>query len=84
MTVEANPNFCRKFLYFLLIIKVQIAELPASAASALTCGSIETAAQPLTILFLFIINVTGALPPYPYELFEKSSTKNFCSPSAQS
>ena len=48
---------------------------------ALTCGSIKIAYKSLSFLFSFL-SVTGALPPYPHELFEKSSTKNFCSPSA--
>ena len=47
-----------------------------SCAHALPCECIETAVSPYHISFLFVY-FTGALPPYPYELFEKSSTKNF-------
>ena len=41
-----------------------------SCAHALPCECIETAVSPDHISFLFVY-FTGALPPYPYELFEK-------------
>lgn len=34
------------------------------------------------LIYILLFCVTGALPPYLHELFEKSSTKNFCLPPA--
>jgi len=33
--------------------------------------------QSQSIYIMFLLGVTGALPPYPHELFVKSSCKNF-------
>ena len=43
---------------------------------ALTCGSLWPTSCPERF-YIFLLCVTGVSPPYPHELFEKSSTKNF-------
>ena len=55
---------------------IQSRQLPVSTGRVLTYSSIYSASCPYLFKYFFL-SVTGALPPYPHELFVKSSCKNF-------